>query len=266
MIAEKYQLEEDYGWQKTFFHPQKSVTVDLHWELTPSSIYLPFKLDDFETLWQRTKCLNFEGESIIDFSAEDLFLILALQIAKAGYEGREHLIQICDFAELISLNQMMDWKQLIEQVSRLKLERSVFISLLLVNHLLNLPLSTEITQAIEKQINIDPVIIIFVLRMENRLLRDQKTSFISQLFQMRFYQYLMSKGSLSKIPISVYLIRYFLVFIIRISIVSTTQADKTFFPLPSFLSFLYYIIRPIRLVIQHGLNIGRKIEDSEEVY
>ncbi|MBD2680254.1 MULTISPECIES: nucleotidyltransferase family protein [Nostoc] len=251
LIAHKYQLEADhYGWQQTFVHSQKpEIVVDLHCELTPLS-YFPFKLPDFETLWQRSRSLTLQGESIIDLSSNDLLIILAVQVARGVNEGRESLAQICDLAELLRIQKPLDWEQLLQQVNSLELERPFFISLLIVNTLLNTPLPDQIKQAIQQQIQIDPTMLIYAVRMQKQLFTEVKTP----LFIKLFFHHLMIEGPLSRMPVRVYLVWQFLSFTTRLVITNVNQEDREVFPLPSGLSFLYYLIRPIRLVSRYITN------------
>ncbi len=169
LIAQKYKLEVDhYGWQQTFVHSQKpEIVVDIHYELTPLS-YFPFKLPDFETLWQRSRSLTLKGESIIEFSCDDLLIILAVQIARGINESKASLAQICDLAELLRIQQRFDWEKLLQKVNSLELERPFFISLLIVNTILNVPLPDQVKQAIQKQIQIDPTTLIYTVRMQKQ--------------------------------------------------------------------------------------------------
>ncbi|MFN6537643.1 MAG: nucleotidyltransferase family protein [Nostoc sp. EkiNYC01] len=251
LIAQKYQLEADhYGWQQTFVHSQKpEIVVDLHCELTPLS-YFPFKLPDFKTLWQRSRSLSLNGESIIDLSFDDLLIILAVQVARAVNEGRESLAQICDLAELLRIQQTSDWEELLHKVKSLELERLFFISLLIVNTLLNTPLPDQLKQAIQQQIQIDPTIVIYAVRMQKQLFTEVKTPRLIQLF----FQHLMIDGPLSRMPVRVYLVWQFLSFTTRLAIIDSNQEDREVFALPSSLSFLYYLIRPIRLVSRYITN------------
>ncbi|WP_414575297.1 nucleotidyltransferase family protein [Anabaena sp. CCY 9402-a] len=253
LIAQKYQLEADYyGWQQTFVHSQKpEIVVDLHCELTPLS-YFPFKLPDFETLWQRSSPLTLKGESIIKFSCDDLLIILAVQVARGVNEGRESLAQICDLAELLRIQQRFDWEQLLQKVNSLELKRPFFISLLIVNTLLNTPLPDQVKQAIQQQMKIDPTILIYAVRMQKHLFTKIKSPLIIKLF----FQHLMINGPLSRMPDRIYLVWQFLSFITRKVITDTSQADREFFALPSSFSFLYYLIRPIRLVSRYITNVS----------
>ncbi|MBW4616711.1 MAG: nucleotidyltransferase family protein [Desmonostoc vinosum HA7617-LM4] len=251
LIAHQYQLEADYyGWQQTFVHSQNpDIIVDIHNELTPLS-YFPFKLPDFETLWQRSRSLTLNGESIIEFSCDDLLIILAVQVARGVNESRASLTQICDLAELLRIQQTLDWKKLLQKVKSLELERPFFISLLIVNTILNIPLPDQVKQAIQKQIQIDPTIAIYAVRMQKQLFMEAKTPRFIKLF----FQQLMIKGSHSRMPTRIYLVWQFLSFTTRLVITDTNQADREFFSLPSSLSFLYYLIRPVRLAHRYITN------------
>ncbi|WP_414544857.1 nucleotidyltransferase family protein [Nostoc sp. CCY0012] len=250
LITQKYQLEVDYGWQQTFVHSQKpDIVVDIHWELTPLS-YFPFKLPDFETLWQRSRFLTLNDESIIDLSSNDLLIILSVQVARGVNEDKVSLAQMCDLTELLRIQQTLDWEQLLQQVSSLELKRPFFISLFIVENLLNAPLPAPVKQAIQKQIQIDPTILIYAMRAQKQLFTEIKSPRIIKLF----FQHLMIRGPLSRMPDRVYLVWQFLSFTTRLVITDTNQADREFFLLPSGLSFLYYLIRPIRLVSRYITN------------
>ncbi len=123
------------------------------------------------------------------------------------------------------------------------------MSLLIVNTLLNTPLPNQIKQAIQQQIQIDPIILIYTVRMQKRLFAEVKTP----LFIKLFFQDLIGRP-LSRMPDRVYLVWQFLSFITRLVIIDSNQADREFFPLPSGLSFLYYLVRPIRLVSRYITN------------
>jgi hypothetical protein len=100
-------------------------------------------------------------------------------------------------------------------------------------------------QTIQEQMQIDPVISIYAVRMQKRLFSEINSPRIIKLF----FQHLMARGSLSRIPHRIYLLWQFLIFTIRVGITGTNQTDREFLPLPSSLSFLYYLIRPMRLFI-----------------
>lgn len=244
LITQDYKQNFDHRWQYSFIHSQKEIYIDLHWELTPF-FFFPFKLPDFETLYQRTKPLALSGESVIDFFPDDLLIILAVQVARGGFEGKESLAQICDLAELIRIQQISDWEKLLKQVRILGLERPFYTGLHLVKTILNPPLPATVNQAIQQQMQIDPVISIYAVQMQKQLFSEINSPHIIK----HFFRHLMAKGPLSRIPNHIYLLWQFLIVIIILGITGTNQKDRAFLPLPSALSFLYYLIRPMRLFI-----------------
>ncbi|MGH1395555.1 MAG: hypothetical protein ACRAVC_16240, partial [Trichormus sp.] len=111
----------------------------------------------------------------------------------------------------------------------------------------------RVKQAIQEQVKIDPVISIYAVRIQKRLFTTIKSPRTIKLF----FQQLIIRGSLSRMPHRVYLPWQFLIFIVRLFITDINQADREFLPLPSSLFFIYYLIRPIRLMSRYGL--GRRI-------
>jgi hypothetical protein len=250
LLAQGYQLGTEHGWQQEWFNPSKAVIVDLHWELTPSFTF-PFKLPKFESLWQRTRLLWFETQTVIDFSWDDLLIILALQVTRSGYEDRQTLMQICDLAELIRIHQTLDWPKLLQQSRTLGIERPLWISLLLIQKVLQCKLPDEIRLLLQQKMQRDPAITIFCVRMQKRLfLSDQP----SPRFIKDFFQFILQSGPHSQMPQWMYLSWQFVRYIIHYTMIDTTPTDRKFCPLPPELSFLYLLIRPVRLM-GHGLNL-----------
>ena len=119
-----------------------------------------------------------------------MLIILAVQIARGINESKASLAQICDLAELLRIQQRFDWEQLLQTVNSLELQRPFFISLLIVNTILNVPLPDQVKQAIQKQIQIDPTTLIYTVRMQKQLFTEVKTPRLIKLF----FQQLMIEG------------------------------------------------------------------------
>jgi hypothetical protein len=222
LVSQEYQLELDYGWQQTFIHSKKNVVVDLHWTLTPPPSEFPFQLPEFETLLQQTRPLALNGKTVNDFSPDFLLIILTVQVTRGGFEERESLSQICDLAELIRLQQTTDWERILQQVRMLGLCRPFFISLHLVKTLLNSPLPTIVKQAIQQQMRIDPVISIYSVRMQKQLFSKINSPRIITLF----FQMLLARGPLSRLPPRIYLLCQFLIIAIRLVSLRFRHLDR----------------------------------------
>lgn len=249
LIAEGYQLGTKQSWQQQFWH-QQGFTVDLHYELTPLS-YFPFAPGSFECLWQRTQSISLMGQTVVSFASDDLLIILALQIARSGFEGKELLIQICDLAELLYMNPNVDYQRLIQRAKSLSIERPLFIGFLLVENLLNIQLPEILQQTIQQRMKTDPVPTLYHAWMRQRILSIPKSD--RSLLMQEFIKYLMTAYSAIKMPYPIDLIWYFLRFIVSVGFIGT-EVDRKFLPLPAVLSPLYCLIRPIRLISQYGMK------------
>jgi hypothetical protein len=256
LLGQGYQCGSEDGWQQELFNLSKAAIVDLHWQLTPS-ITFPFKPPEFESLWQRAKLLCLANQTVIDFSWDDLLIILALQVTRSGYEDRQTLLQICDLAELICIHQTLDWTKLLQQAHALGIERPLLISLLLVQRVIRCKLPDEIGHLLQQRMQRDPVIEIFCARMQKRLFSSANhpnTKLIKH-----FFQFILHSGPNSQMPHWMYFSWQFVRYIIHYTIIDTTETDRKFWPLPQELSFLYWLIRPARLMGQSLNLLGRNL-------
>src|SRR5262249_27396386 len=86
-----------------FWHPQKEVSVELHWKLSPK--YLPFSPDP-EQLRRRMVPSHPGGQTVLTFSPEDLLVYLCAHGAKHAWE---RLIWIAGVAGLIHRHSTLGW-------------------------------------------------------------------------------------------------------------------------------------------------------------
>ncbi len=218
-------------WEHHFVHDDSMVNVDLHQGITPKSFSFPLAP---EHLWSRLKPLSLAGKTVLTFLPEDLLLILCVNGAR---ECWEKMSRLCDVAELIRVNQEIDWQQVIEQARRLGSERMLLLGLLLAHSLLGTTLPDEVCQRIQA----DPVLELLVAQVNEHLF-DKTDGLISAskikspLFHLRLRERLRDKV-------------YYC-----FGLMTPSPGDWALLPLPPFLSFFYYLLRPIRLVGKYGLS------------
>jgi hypothetical protein len=260
LVTDQYQLESDYGWQQTFDHRHEPlIQVDLHWQLTPSKF--PFKFHDFETLWNRCSLSNLCGETVITFSSNDLLIILAVQVARGGFEDKPFLAQICDLSQLISSTNNLEWEKILHDVTDLGLGRPFFLGLLLVSNLLKTHMPTQVEELIKQRIKIDPFISYYCLHIQERLFSKNRTPFIiSSALQRRFL-----RDSPTE-KLHYFGLLWDCLAVIAVLVTSISEQDRKFLPLPSFFSFLYLLIRPIRLLMKYSsVELSLVCESSKKV-
>ena len=93
-----YRLREDFGWECSLIDGTGIVYVDLHRHIAPD--VWPGSLW-FDRLWKRRQHVASAG-GIPTLSAEDMLVVLTIQLRKDAWEGRNcRLSKICDIAELL---------------------------------------------------------------------------------------------------------------------------------------------------------------------
>ncbi|HEY9846096.1 MAG TPA: nucleotidyltransferase family protein, partial [Candidatus Caenarcaniphilales bacterium] len=225
LVAQGYQLRNQRGWESSFLHTQTGVIVDLHQGLTPW--YFPFALD-FERLWARRSPLSLLGRLIPNLLPEDLLLILCVQGTKDCWDRREKLAQVCDVAELIR-RQPLDWQRVLEQASHSGSQQMLLRGLGLAHKLLGVVLPTAVLQKVHSS-----VIEALVTQGYELLFSQAKvpaTGSERRCFYFSVRERLQDRAA------------YFLY-----CAITPSQQDLAMLSLPQFLYFLYYLLRPLRLI------------------
>jgi len=244
LISQGYRCWHDLDWQHAFVHDGSRVHVDLHQRITPW--YFPFRLD-FECLWQRLEPVSLAGTTVVNFSPEDLLIILCVQLSRDCWDKREQLIKICDIAELIYAEQTLDWGRVIEQANALGCKRMLFLGLFLATDLLG----TGLPQDVLVEIQADLVVRSLALQVCARLFPEadappdvlESSPWI--LVEKAIFNFRIRERLQDKFPYILYLFQL---------AITPNQRDWAFLPLPAFLFSLYYLLRPIRLAETYGLK------------
>ena len=238
LISQGYQPGKLYGWEQSFVGANNRVCLDLHQGIVQQ--HFSFRLD-FERLWQRVEPVSLAGATVVNLSPEDLLVILSVQVAKDCVQKRESLKQLCDLAELIRVHQEMDWAQAMEQTRTLHSERMLFLGLFLTSELNGTVFPKEVWHSIEAQ----PTVKSLAAEVRQRLFRQAdepdrwlEKSLFSFSFSLRLKERLQDR-----VPVVGEFLR---------QKITPRDRDRALLPLPRSLHFLYYLIRPIRLVGKYG--------------
>lgn len=232
LASQKYQLVDKLLITQQGMTP---ITLDLQWRITRREFGINL---DFEDLWQRKQSLTLVGTKITTLSPEDLLLLLCIHGSKHLWE---RIIWICDIAELIRVHSYLDWEKVIKQASKKGCQRMLFLGLLLANTLLKTTLPIPLLQ----RINADSIAQFLVIQITERLFSTVEKSASyrgeSNIFFIRMRERLQDR------------IRFFIL-TQGYRWLIPNEKDREFFPLPKSFYFLYYLIRPIRLVKKYGLS------------
>jgi hypothetical protein len=221
--ATHFQSQHAYN----FIHATKGIVVELHWRITQAYFDSVLEMPD---LWQRLVRAPLINTRVTCFRPEDLLLILCIHAAKHCW-GR--LFWICDIAELLRAYPEMNWDDVLAKQD--KHAHVLLLGLCLIQEVLNVALPPPVQLRLQET----PQIRSLAAWVENHLFRDgnRPLGFWERLiFHLR-----MQPGWRQQVQYCVGLT------------MKLTPTDQTLVPLPVFLSFVNYVLRPLRLLGKYGL-------------
>lgn len=219
-----------------------NVRVELHWRLTGNHFSFPIYMDK---LWERLEPLKIGGATVRNLPLNDLLLFLCMHGARHGWERLEW---ICDIAELIRIHPDLNWKEITCQARALGSERNLALGLFLAHDLLGARLPKEILQGIAA----DRIVASLAAQIEEVLFRNIETPL--GIAYWHDYHLRVRERLRDKIRLRIhYYGRY-----LRIATVPT-ERERDVFRLPAFLSFLYFIVRPVRLAKKYGFGFMMRL-------
>lgn len=210
-----------------FTRERNRLIVELHWTVSAPNFARPFEADDF---WNRLEEGRLGGTNIKRPAAEHLLLSLCIHGSKHLWE---RLAWICDVAGLIDQYQDLDWQQLITQSRRTGNERMLALGLRLAVDLLEAKLPREV----EQSLNSDAMVTALAASVRRYLFTSELTpSGLASYFrfQLKARRRLRDKFKYLRFAIS------------------PTEEDLVQIKLPGPLSFVYYLVRPVRMVVAGG--------------
>lgn len=206
-------------------------SVELHWQVAPRFFARPL-LD--EGFWQRLRKIPLRGRQVLAPSDEDLLLILAVHGTKDLWE---RLKWVCGLAVMLESRPDVDWRALIDGAAAKGLRRTLLLGLFLAHDLLGATLHEEVMREVEREravAGLARVVREGVFESPPGLARRT-------LFHLRARERWRDR------------MRYCALFA-----VTTTPVDWAAMRLPRRLAFLYYFVRPLRLVGKYVLKTPRR--------
>jgi hypothetical protein len=214
--------------QVPFVKEGRTCTVELHARFAPRDFYFPLGL---ERLWPRLRPLSLGGNPVRTLAGEDLLLVLCAHGAKHLWGC---LGWVCDVAELLRVQQAMNWAAVADEARTLRCERVLLLGLVLAHDLLQAPVPEEVFRRARGV----PAARALAARVAEQIFREadgRAWGLENGLFQLRVRERLRDG------------LRYALSLAL-----GPTVADWTALRVPASLSFLYYLSRPARLALKYG--------------
>ena len=215
-----------------FVRDDGRVSVDLHWRFTPSHYAFPLEL---ELLWEHLEPVRLADTMVLTLPPEDLLLILCVHGTKDGWT---RLKWICDVAEMVRMHQGMDWDRVIEQSGKLRSEHHLFLGLLLASNLLGAALPQEVLRKVQT----DAVAGRLAAQVHTCLFSE--TADVVKVVESSLLHFRVMQRWRDRITYVLHCL---------CTMMTPNTRDQALLSLPTALSCLHYIFRPIRLVGEYGL-------------
>jgi Uncharacterised nucleotidyltransferase len=200
--------------------------VELHWELAQRR-YASAASE--ESLWSRLVDVKLGGREVKGLSAEDLLLSLCVHGTKHLWE---RLAWVCDVSELLNARPQLDWPFVLRQARETRTERMLLLGLRLARELLDARVPAEVRARADAEPSVESLAGQVTARLFDGV-EHRPAGLLEQVgFNLRARPGLAER------------LRYFSF------IFTPTDADLAALALPSNLSFLYYFLRPFRLLLK----------------
>ena len=198
--------------------------VEIHWEVAPQHFAdVPIG----ERVWERAVTVVLNGGDVKSLSPEDLLLALCVHGTKHLWE---RLAWICDVAELVNSQPELDWLYILRQAQDSHVERMLHLGLRLASGLLAAPLPENV----RRQTLADEAVARLYLTVVARLFDDSEYEPAGLLESITF-----NLRARRRLHEKLQYLRF---------IFKPTDGDLTALPLPASLTFVYYLLRPVRLL------------------
>ena len=210
-----------------FTREQNRLVVELHWAVSAPSFARPFTTD---TLWAGRESGRLGATEFKRLAVEDLLLALCVHGSKHLWE---RLAWVSDIAELLWQRREINWSKLIATARATGSERMLLLGLRLAADLLAAPLPAEAAQALAA----DPVVGTLAAEVARYLFTPALTpSGLAGYFRFQL-------KSRRRLRDKVQYLRF---------VITPTEKDLARLNLPTPLTFVYYLLRPVRMLTTGG--------------
>jgi hypothetical protein len=188
-------------------------------------------------LWERVEPVFLGGKSVVTFRPEEMILVLSMHGSKHWWQ---QLGWICDIAQLVRSRPDLDWKRVIREADKTGCMRGLLVALELVRKMSAVSAPGEMLQLIDRHRSVKAV----AHSVIDRLFSD-KRSFLVERSQQIFIVSRLKQRVRDRLVYLLYEWR---------ETVTPNAHDQALVSLPTAFSFLYYLVRPIRLTVAYGLT------------
>jgi hypothetical protein len=226
-------------------HEGRKLEVDLHWGIPPRILNIKSDI-----LIDSAAPLSIGGKMVSSFSLEDMFIISCVNAIKEYWHQR--LYPYSDIHEFLQGDIKLDWDSILSRAEELGCLRPLKVALLTTSRLYDISLPTAIKDELTPDISANLV--------KQELLRQlipvntDNSNAIYVTTNRKLY-YFDSNDAYFVALMDNALKRFSQPFL---KLIKPNERDKSIVALPKMFSFLYYLIRPFRVIAMKLIKLTRK--------
>lgn len=242
-VSSSVELERQYCWEMgeySLINRETDVGLDVHHRLMAGDCSMAV---DFSRCWKRLETVQVMGHEVSTIRREDLMIYLCANGMKDGWS---YLRSVCDVAALMTHDVALDWGLILKEAKSMKALRMVRLGVMLAHRLLDAPLPIQCSQ-------LKPDVA--ALRMCDRICKRLSSTDNPHEEEQAAFEKLVLRFWASETLAARW--AYLGKVLGRVFKVAThvTPKDRKFLELPHRWSFLYYVVRPARILYEHHLNL-----------
>ena len=235
--------EHQYCWEMgeySLMNGDTDVGLDVHHRLMAGDCSMAV---DFSRCWHRVEETQVMGHAVPTLRREDMMIYLCANGMKDGWS---YLRSVCDVAALMTHETPLDWGFILEEAKSMKAFRMVRLGVMLAHRLLDVPLPIQFYK-LKPDVTVRRMCDRICLRLSSPERPDAEEQAALEKLVLRFLasETLSARWEyLSKVLSRVFKVA-----------AHVTPKDRQFLDLPQRWNFLYYVVRPVRILYEHHLNL-----------
>ena len=198
--------------------------LELRWRLELTQPRFRHDLG-MDWVWPRRRSALLAGATVPNMNPEVAMLVLCMHGCKHVWS---RLIWVCDVAQSLAAYPDLDWKEVQREAKQSGLWRSLALGVLLAHGIAGAPVPPDILRCFQN---------------------DRSARTLAEHIQEHMFD---SPGSTpkSRVPYSVQLLGFSdrLKLLLSFNFMRPNERDRALLPLPKSLYFLYYLLRPLRIL------------------
>jgi hypothetical protein len=220
-----------------FVSKDGTVEIDVHWCLADNDENINFPMDK---LWEQSSRQSFLNRQVLMLSPKDFILSTCLHHGMRS--GWNELRMIADFAFIVNSYKQLNWDEIILSAKSMGGYKTLLVGISLAHKLFGLDIPPQIKSEIVNNNSVKKVASQILKQLFTINNQDRKSLYMQRIIRVNIRDNFYIKLTLILTPL--------------MNKLRPSSLDRNFIPisLPSFLYFLYYIIRPFRLANKYAKN------------